>query len=197
MNDEKRMIRSYEVRESFNIGKSEIVIAEDLNAVNGMCYMIADYHMNELFARYENIVLSDSYLEILEQFQERVEKRVGELRREQSKITVPLDVIEADMCTQNDYAKSIEGKIIAIRQEVLKPEYRNQASQLMLVTGGNGARGNARGTAVFCINLYTGEHSRYERMDVQGVVKPECIPEWALQKFTDIQKNKNRKEQER
>ena len=110
---------------------------------------------------------------------------------------MPLDVIEADMCTQNDYAKSIEGKIIAIRQEVLKPEYRNQASQLMLVTGGNGARGNARGTAVFCINLYTGEHSRYERMDVQGVVKPECIPEWALQKFTDIQKNKNRKEQER
>lgn len=194
---EKRMIRDYEVKQSFNLGRSEIVIAENLKTDNGMCYMIADYHVNELFARYENIAVSDTYMEILEEFQERVQKRVGELKQEQSKITVPLDVITADMCDKNDYSKSIDGKIIAIRPDVLKPEYRKQTAQLMLVTGGNGARGNARGTAVFCTNLYTGEHSRYERMDVQGVVKPECVPEWALKKLTDIQKNKRRKEKER
>ena len=50
------------------------------------------------------------------------------------------------------------------------------------MTGGFGASANARGSAVFCKNLYDGKNTRYERMDVLGEVKPECMPDWAEKK---------------
>ena len=62
-----------------------------------------------------------------------------------------------------------------------------------LVTGGFGASANSRGSAVFCTNLYDGKPTRYERMDVMGEVKTECMPHWAVNKATvlkHIQGNK-------
>lgn len=53
------------------------------------------------------------------------------------------------------------------------------------------------GNAVFGTCLATGEKSRWERYDVLGEIKPECMPDWAkeaLAKIKEQQKEKNREE---
>ncbi len=56
---------------------------------------------------------------------------------------------------------------------------------------------NARGSAVFCRNLYDGKDTRYERMDVLGEVKPERMPDWAKEKAAAISRKHKTKGQER
>lgn len=65
------------------------------------------------------------------------------------------------------------------------------------MTGGFGASANARGSAVFCRNLYDGKDTCYERMDVLGEVKTDRMPDWAKEKATAIGRKHKTKEQER
>ena len=80
----------------------------------------------------------------------------------------------------------------------MRREYQTADRQLVLVRGGFGASANARGSAVFVVNLYNGRESRFERRDVLGEVKPEHIPHWALEKAARIrEREKKRHEPER
>lgn len=83
---------------------------------------------------------------------------------------------------------------MAVRLDVLRPEYRSAENQLVLVMGGNGSRGNALGTTCFCKNLYSGESVNWKRYDLQGEVKPECMPLWAEDKLAELQRSKEQKE---
>lgn len=65
------------------------------------------------------------------------------------------------------------------------------------MTGGFGASANARGSAVFCKNLYDGKNTRFERMDVLGEVKPECMPDWAKEKAAAFSRTIQGKDHER
>ena len=56
-----------------------------------------------------------------------------------------------------------------------------------------------RNNAVFGTCLATGEKSRWERYDVLGEIKPECMPDWAkeaLAKIKEQQKEKKQKNRE-
>lgn len=69
---------------------------------------------------------------------------------------------------------------------------------MLLVTDGFGASANARGSAVFVVNLYNGKERRFECRDVLGEVKPAHIPHWALEKAARIrEQEKKRNEPER
>ena len=50
-----------------------------------------------------------------------------------------------------------------------------------------GANANSRGNAVFCTNLYHGKHTRFERCDIQGEVKPEHLPAWVAERLAAVQ----------
>ena len=76
---------------------------------------------------------------------------------------------------------------IALCKETLRPEYQTADNQILLVTGGFGASPNARGSAVFVQNLYSGKQYRVERIDVLGVVKPEHVPAWAMESAAKLQ----------
>ena len=54
-----------------------------------------------------------------------------------------------------------------------------------LAEGGNGATGG-RGQAVFGTCLATGERARWERYDVLGEIKPECMPDWAKEALAKV-----------
>lgn len=116
------------------------------------------------------------YIGMLELFADRVKQLTEKVRAEWAKITVPREPITPDMCYPNDYDKSIVDEVVAIRKTVFRPEYQSADRQLVYVTGGNGAKGNPHGRACFCKNLYTGKESRFERYEVEGVVKPEHLP---------------------
>ena len=98
-------------------------------------------------------------------------------------------------CTVVSGEDDLNNKIVVIKPEVLRREYRRATCQLKLCVGGFGAYPHSRGSACFCIDLYTGKESRYERMDVLGVMEPEELPGWAKHGLLSIQQEQAKKEQ--
>lgn len=189
---EKRMLENYEIIHSIRIGDKEVVFGQDEN--NSMPYLCAFYASNQLFYSYSDCVVGDDYVEMMELFSERVKDQCMKVREEQAKVTVPREKITADMCRQDDRGTDIAGKVVAVRADALRPEYRSADYQLVLVEGGNGSRGNALGTTCFCKNLYSGEPVSWKRYDIQGEVKPEYLPLWAKDKLAELQTQKEQKE---
>lgn len=183
---EKRMAENYEITQAVQMGDKEVVMGMD--ETNAMPYFCAFYNKNGLFDSYSGCIVSDDYVEIVELFAGRVKGQCEKVREEQEKITVPREPITADMCLSLDYDTSLVGKVAAVRVDALKPEYRFAPDQLVYVTGGNGARGKARGSACICTNLYSGKSGRWERQDMQGEVKPEYLPDWAKDRSEKIEK---------
>lgn len=185
---EKRMLESYEIIHGIRIGDKEVVFGQDEN--NSMPYFCAFYASNELFYSYEDCMAGDDYVEMMELFSERVKAQCMKIREEQEKVTVPRERITADMCRQDNRSLDIMGKVVVVRADALRPEYRSAEHQLVLVEGGNGSRGNALGTTCFCKNLYSGESVSWKRYDIQGEVKPEHMPEWVGDKLAELQRQK-------
>lgn len=182
MSDDKRMIGTYEVLNSVWIGNKEVFIAEDLKAVEGEKYLIGFASIDGLREVYSECEASDDYLEVLEAYGARITNETELLRENLEKSGLSQKVVTADDCFPLDHSMDIHGKIVAMRESSLRPEYRREDRQLYLVVGGFGACANSRGNAVFCKNLNDGHEARFERYQVLGEVKPECLPEWAKEK---------------
>ena len=197
MNEEKRKIGDYTVMSAVNIGEKEIVLATNEKSAKGEKYLCGFVENNSLFEQCFECMVSDDYIEIAQLFGSRIANE-AELFNEQVKnLKIPITLITETDCIPDHYSKDINGKIIAINPDVLKPEYQRADRQLYYVTGGFGASANSRGSAVFCTNLHTGKTTRYERIDVMGEVKPECLPDWAKQKIEEITHSKPSKAKER
>lgn len=190
MNDEKRMAGDYEIIQSIHIGDREVVFGENKNSEPDARYLCGYCVTNELFQQYEDCMVGDDYLEIMGLFTGRVNEQMDMVKAEREEVIVPMEVITAEQCYPNDLGESINGKVVAVRADVLRREYQTADRQIALVTGGFGANANSRGSAVFCTNLYHGKHTRWERRDIQGEVKPEHIPAWAKERLAAIQAEK-------
>ena len=197
MDTEKRMVENYEIVTAFHVGDREVVFGVDEKA--DMPYLCSFYNTNGIIESYGESMVSDDYVEIVELFADRVKAQCLKVRQEQEKVTVPREQITAGMCKPIEDCGDLRGKVVAVRAEALRPEYRSAEHQLAYVTGGFGAAKDARGTACYCIMLYSGERERWERYDLQGEVKPECLPQWALEKAAEIvaQKEVGKREREK
>ena len=171
----------YEVKHAVHVGEKEIVFAEDKGAENGMCWFVGDYTSNDLLGQYADCQVSDGYLEALGEFTGRVNTQIEAMRSEIDHSKTTCEVFTAEHCHPHVYSKSIDGKIVAIKAGILRPEYRRGEAQIVLVSGGSGARANPNGRTVFCYHLNNGVHTRFGRSDVQGAVKPEFVPKWAAE----------------
>lgn len=191
----KRMADCYEITQSVRIGDKEVVMGVD--ETNVMPYFCAFYTSNEIFGSYEDCIIFDDYVEMVELFAERVSGQCQKVREEQKQITVPKESITADMCHRITLDTNMAGKVMAIRADVLHPEYRMAPYQLVYVTGGNGAMANAMGRACFCNNLYNGEKHKCVRSDFYGEVKPEYLPDWAKERTEKVQENRARRQRDR
>lgn len=181
-NGEKRMVDDYVIIHTFRIGDREIVLGENPLGVDGERYMCALCQSNGLMAGYTEVMVSDDYPELAKLFGERVAEQAEKTRIDLNgpKIQgIPNAPITADGCEVIGCQHNLQGKIVVIKQEVLRPEYRRATSQLQLCTGGFGASPNSRGTACYCTELYSGKTSRFERGDILGTIAPEKLPEWA------------------
>ena len=204
IDQEKRMAGDYEIIHALHIGDREIVLGENPSAPEDERYVCAFCQQHEIFANYTEVMVSDDYPELVKLFGERVAEQAEKTRIALNgpKIQgIPNSAITAEDCEQVSYQEDIRGKVVVIRPEVLRREYRRATHQLKLCTGGFGASPHSRGTACFCIDLYTGKESRYERMDVMGTMEPENLPGWARHGLTAIQQEqaqkKTNKERER
>lgn len=188
----RRMVSdtNYEVKHAIHVGDKEILFGEDKNAENGMCWFVGDYTQNDIIGQYADCIACDDFLEAMQEFTGRVNVQIEAIRSEITQSKTPCEVFTAEHCYPNDYGQSIDGKIVAIKADALRPEYRRGDVQLVLVNGGNSTKGNPMGRAVYCYHLNNGEHTRFERYDVQGEVKPDFVPKWAAEKAAAIQAEK-------
>jgi hypothetical protein len=155
-----------------------------------MNYFVGNYTENGVVGLYSECQGCDDFIEAMQEFTDRVNTQLEILRDEIKRSDMSRAVFTSEHCYPDDRAQSIDGKIVAVRADVLRPEYRRGDHQLVLVAGGHGAQANARGNAVFCYRLSDGKHTRFERYDIQGEVKPGCLPEWAKEKAATLQPGK-------
>lgn len=190
---EKRMAENYEITQAVHIGDKEVVMGVD--ETNAMPYFCAFYQKNDLLDSYSDCMVSDDYVEMVELFAGRVKEQCEQVRGEQEKITVPKEPVTAGMCQKVAYDTNMVGKVMAIRADALRPEYRMAPYQLVYVIGGNGAMANAMGRACFCRNLYNGEKHKCVRSDFYGEVKTEHLPDWAKERLVKMQKREKDREE--
>lgn len=180
MNYKTFMVEGYEILHSFRIGNDILVLGRNKNAPKGERY-IASYIENTggiyLFSAFTPYT-SDSYLEAVNEYSIELRSMVVNMQISVDDADIIIEPIQPEECYKNDYTESILGKIIAIKRDHFRPEYETADFQICLVTGGVGAQAFAKGGKVECLNIYYGTLKEYRREDIQGVIKPECMPFW-------------------
>lgn len=180
--NEKRMVGDYEIIQAFQFGDREIVLGEDLDAAPGELFLCAYAQRNDLFVQYFDAVVSDSYVEIAKLYVDRVvqqtDKTIAEMQYPH------LEGVDRSIIAKEDYEPvyyedDLRDKIVVIKPEVLRREYRQGPYQLRFCTGGFGASSKSRGNACFCRDLLTGKTSRFERLDIAGIMPMDKLPTWA------------------
>ena len=194
------MAGDYEIIQSMMIGDKEIVLGENPKDTSGLPYMCAFCEDNGIVARFYDAVGGGDFCEIAQEYGQRIAKQAEETRQALLNERAGLDgnsIITAAQCEGISSKDDLHGKVIVIKPEVLRREYRAAAHQLKLCTGGFGASPNSRGSACFCTDLRTGKESRFERRDVLGTMEPDKLPQWARDGLAAIQqaeKSKSGKE---
>ena len=194
---QKETIGDYKVLAAVHVGEKEVVIGEKAQNDDGLRFMCGYMERTDIFNLCNECVYSDDYIEIAHLFGSRIKEAAELFKNKDKELGIPVTVITEKDCIPDHYSHDINGKVIAIDPKVLKPEFQRADKQLYLVTGGFGASANSRGSAVFCTNLLTGKSTRYERMDVMGEVKPECMPEWAKRKLESMNQTRAKKNKDR
>ena len=199
---EKRMAGDYEIIHAFHIGDKEIVIGENVNAPGDERYMCAFCEKNEILGLYSDLLVSDDFCEIAKIYADRLSEQAEKTRvalftpKFQGIDTTPLTKADCVPISSDD---NLNGKIVVIKQEVLRQEFRRSTNQIKLCTGGFGASPNSRGSACFCVDLYSGKSNRFERRDILGTMTENQLPKWAahgLDRYRNEQRQKSHKDKE-
>ena len=75
---------------------------------------------------------------------------------------------------------NIEGKLVVIKPDFFKPEFKDAKYQIVFATGGFGCDANKMGNAVFVEEVHTDnpEYYRQERYNLIGEPTEEIIKKW-------------------
>lgn len=187
MTGEKRNVDGYEIIQSVEIDGMEIVVGENPDARE--TYMMWRRSLDQPFGAESHLipVFDSDYLKVLREFircQSLYADNLdlGRIHRR------PDAALTAKDCAGGGMDEDLKGKVVAIRADALSPEYRARSHQLMLATGGFGCAPDARGRAVFGVNIYSGTRERWDRSDLLGVIAENTLPNWALEKLTILRK---------
>ncbi len=192
--ENKRMIGTYEVIHAVSAGSVEIVMGYDLAAEPGERYMCTCLTGTGFLQVDKDTMVSDDYAEILRLFSHRIAEQAERMHEEQARLKekgVDDSLIQKTGYIPITYEDDLKDKIVVIKPEVLKPESQRATKQYQLCIGGFGASPHSRGSACFCTNLFSGKTSRFERMDVMGIVPSELMPDWAKAALERIELQRN------
>ena len=195
MMDKKRMIENFEIIHSIQIGARELVVGVSPELEFMCCFCTQD----DIAEYYSEAMSSNDYLEIMELYADRLKGQIAAVQAQRKTLHIPLDMLGREHCFPLLDGDDITNKVVAITPASMRYEYQRADCQLILVTGGSGARSNPRGTAVYGVNVFTGRRSgRWRRGDILGEVRPECLPQWAKDHLRIIEREQVlKKERER
>jgi hypothetical protein len=189
-----RMAGDYEIMQSFRMGGATMLIGYNPGDATYMtCYQDYDFLGNE---RFSEAIGSESYVEIMDVFLQRLQEQTEKVRAFQVERAMPVTVLGREYCLPCS-DESLEGKLVIIRPASLAPEYRTADCQLGYALGGFGCTPGARGRAVYFKELYSGEECRWDITDVLGVADREKLPDWAKEKLAEYEKSHTAPKKER
>ena len=110
---------------------------------------------------------------------------VNQFRKAQAELQL-FDRTHCDTMTGQD----LTGKVLVMSPSTLKESYWAQENQLWLATGGFGCSPTAAGRAVYATCLGDGEHTRWNRSDFIGILREECLPDWATEMIAKIEQDR-------
>lgn len=184
----KRTVNGFEIIQSIEIGHTELVLGHAETQREGLHFMTGYCERNDIYEIYRDVMLSNDYAEILSIFGQRVAdeaKVVYERLQAEDRDVGQNDPMTKELCQGMpgwnlvQPTDDLNGKVLVIKPDVLRYEYQRLNHQLVRCGGGFGASPNARGSAIFCTNIYSGQRSRYERRDILAVIEPEALAEYA------------------
>ena len=183
--DEKRKIDGYAVLHAIRINGAEQIVAEK----DSRYRLYRGERVSTLgIEEYTTVFENRDYLKTMREFTRRINVALDGLDLDRVYRGSPLVdyPLSAEDCVPGGMDADLRGKVVAVRAEILSPEYRACSHQLMLATGGFGCSPNVRGQSVFATNLYSGEENRWSRSDILGVVEENTLPDWAKEKLTKL-----------
>lgn len=176
----------------FPMGNKTIILAENKKANDR--FITGEYFNNGIIHSIENALVSDNYIDIVEEYLKKCSKQLEWVR---DNIPKDMGVITKEDCIPADYKTDVNNKVIALKVDTLRREYQSADSQLCLVTGGNGAYANSRGRKIFVTCLYSKEHFYVYREDIEGIVEKDKLPKWAEDKLKEIKAKESKERSER
>ena len=81
--------------------------------------------------------------------------------------------------------ENYKGKLLIIRSEVLKEEYRTPENQLFFAISGSGCEPYSDDRTVFG-SFLNGETTHLQRSDLIGIIADEYIPNWAKERAEQL-----------
>ncbi len=105
-------------------------------------------------------------------------------------------LLGAHSCLEGSARMDYTAQVLVMKNDVLKPEYRNRPNQLWLAEGGFGCSPSARGRRVYVTSLYDGERTSFYRQDFAGIVRPEVLEEVRRQYGLALQETEDSMERE-
>lgn len=195
MQQEKKIIgEGYVLEYEVYAAERRIIFAVNPDRKAKNRFMTCFYRHNDIVGEYYDVLVSDDYIEMMKDFAERIKTDVETLEAERKTLGLAdTSCLEKEhlLCTGRDI--DIHNQIVAIYPRYLLDGCQDIAHQLYYVTGGFGANANSRGNACFCYNLYTGKETRIERPEVFGIVRPECVPDFAKETLNKIKEKEKEK----
>ena len=108
---------------------------------------------------------------------------VDEARREY----LALNLFGGAQCEEDSGELDYTGRVLVLSPDILKEECWRQEDQLWYAHDGFGCAPHAIGRSIRSTCLSDGEETRWNRHDFIGVLKNECIPDWARKRLTELQ----------
>lgn len=161
-------------------------------------YMVGFCSVNPIFGfeQYHNCIGTASYAEAMQEYAERIHLEAALSLEQQEKRGI-YNTLTMEDCIPDSSGSDYEGQLIVIRANVLQRDKQTADYQLCRATGGFGCRATARGQSVYAVNIYDGRETRYDRADVLGIIRPECVPDWAKDRVMQMEQQKKKQEPER
>jgi len=91
-------------------------------------------------------------------------------------------------CVKNSNHQDYTDQILVLKESRLAPWALEAENQLWKADSGFGLDPNARGRAVYATNLFDGEKARWNRDDFLGIADVDRLPDWAMEKVLDNQR---------
>ena len=191
--EEKEYAGDYRIEQSFTFGRHHFVIGIDENAAEK--YLLAERQATAFGYEYTEAVVSNDYLEIVNEFALRIQDEVEVLRdihSERGSDGIPFG---PEACREDSSKQNYENQILILNPAYLSPEYRTKEDQLVLAISGFGCAPGHRSHKIYCQCLSDGEKFQIRGNDVLGILDQRFVPHWANEKAAAM-RNALRKQRE-